>query len=144
LLYYCSHRWIRKILASRKVAVPMLCEKRRRRGTNCACSFGLISRISSHPAVFFSHNKPANNTFSIINQRNKQAGYFILGRASHSQVTSHSLCIFFWNVLSVHWCLHIAMKQEQKHRRYVAGDDFLSLAHAVYYTLTREKKPLQT
>jgi hypothetical protein len=36
--------------------------------------FGLISRISSHPAVFFSHNKPANSTFSIINQRNEQAG----------------------------------------------------------------------
>jgi hypothetical protein len=27
-------------------------------------SFGLISRISSHPAVFFSHNKPANSIFS--------------------------------------------------------------------------------
>jgi hypothetical protein len=37
------------------------------------CSFGLISRISSHPAVFFSHNKPANSAFSIINQRNEQA-----------------------------------------------------------------------
>jgi hypothetical protein len=36
-------------------------------------SFGLISRISSHPAVFFSHNKPANSTFSTINQRNEQA-----------------------------------------------------------------------
>jgi hypothetical protein len=28
------------------------------------CSFELISGISSHPAVFFSHNKSANNTFS--------------------------------------------------------------------------------
>jgi len=28
------------------------------------CSFELISRISSHSAVFFSHNKPANSTFS--------------------------------------------------------------------------------
>jgi hypothetical protein len=28
------------------------------------CSFRWISRISSHPAVFFSHNKPANSTFS--------------------------------------------------------------------------------
>jgi hypothetical protein len=37
------------------------------------CSFGLISRISSHPAVFFSHNKPANSAFSTINQRNEQA-----------------------------------------------------------------------
>jgi hypothetical protein len=36
------------------------------------CSFGLISRISSHPAVFFSHNKPANSAFSTINQRNEQ------------------------------------------------------------------------
>jgi hypothetical protein len=27
-------------------------------------SFRWISRISSHPAVFFSHNKPANSTFS--------------------------------------------------------------------------------
>jgi hypothetical protein len=36
-------------------------------------SFGLISTISSHPAVFFSHNKPANSTFSTINQRNEQA-----------------------------------------------------------------------
>jgi hypothetical protein len=34
------------------------------------CSFGLISRISSHSTVFFSHNKPANSTFSTINQRN--------------------------------------------------------------------------
>jgi hypothetical protein len=39
------------------------------------CSFGLISRISSHPAVFFSHNKPANSAFSTINQRNEQADY---------------------------------------------------------------------
>jgi hypothetical protein len=38
------------------------------------CSFGLISRISSHPAMFFSHNKPANSAFSKINQRNEQAG----------------------------------------------------------------------
>jgi hypothetical protein len=37
------------------------------------CLFGLISRISSHPAVFFSHNKPANSAFSTINQRNEQA-----------------------------------------------------------------------
>jgi hypothetical protein len=37
------------------------------------CSFGLISKISSHPAVFFSHNKPANSAFSTINQRNEQA-----------------------------------------------------------------------
>jgi hypothetical protein len=37
------------------------------------CSFGLISRINSHPAVFFSHNKPANSAFSTINQRNEQA-----------------------------------------------------------------------
>jgi hypothetical protein len=37
------------------------------------CSFGLISRISSHPAVFFSHNKTANSAFSTINQRNEQA-----------------------------------------------------------------------
>jgi hypothetical protein len=37
------------------------------------CSFGLISRISSHPAVFFSHNKPANSAFSTINQRNEHA-----------------------------------------------------------------------
>jgi hypothetical protein len=37
------------------------------------CSFGLISRISSHPAVLFSHNKPANSAFSTINQRNEQA-----------------------------------------------------------------------
>jgi hypothetical protein len=28
------------------------------------CSFELFSGISSHPAVFFSHNEPANNTFS--------------------------------------------------------------------------------
>jgi hypothetical protein len=28
------------------------------------CSFELFSGISSHPAVFFSHNKPANSTFS--------------------------------------------------------------------------------
>jgi hypothetical protein len=27
------------------------------------CSFRWISRISSHPAVFFSHNKLANSTF---------------------------------------------------------------------------------
>jgi hypothetical protein len=37
------------------------------------CLFGLISRISSHPAVFFSHNKSANSAFSTINQRNEQA-----------------------------------------------------------------------
>jgi hypothetical protein len=41
------------------------------------CSFGLISRISSHPAVFFSHNKPANSAFSTINQRNEQAEYLL-------------------------------------------------------------------
>jgi hypothetical protein len=28
------------------------------------CSFELFSQISSHPALFFSHNKPANSTFS--------------------------------------------------------------------------------
>jgi hypothetical protein len=33
----------------------------------------LVSRISSHPAVFFSHNKLANSTLSTINQRNEQA-----------------------------------------------------------------------
>jgi hypothetical protein len=38
-------------------------------------SFGLISRISSHPAVFFSYNKPANNTFNTINQRNEHGAY---------------------------------------------------------------------
>jgi hypothetical protein len=37
------------------------------------CSFGLISRISSHPVVFFSHNKSANSAFSTINQRNEHA-----------------------------------------------------------------------
>jgi hypothetical protein len=41
------------------------------------CSFGLISRISSHPAMFFSHNKPANSAFSTINQRNEQTGRFL-------------------------------------------------------------------
>jgi hypothetical protein len=29
--------------------------------------------MSSHPAVFFSHNKPVNSAFSTINQRNEQA-----------------------------------------------------------------------
>jgi hypothetical protein len=28
------------------------------------CLFELFREISSHPAVFFSHNKPANSTFS--------------------------------------------------------------------------------
>jgi hypothetical protein len=28
------------------------------------CSFRWFSGISSHPTVFFSHNKPANSTFS--------------------------------------------------------------------------------
>jgi hypothetical protein len=42
-------------------------------GRQAPCSFGLISRISSHPAVFFSHNEPANSAFSTINQRNEQA-----------------------------------------------------------------------
>jgi hypothetical protein len=46
------------------------------------CSFGLISTISSHPAVFFSHNKPANSTFNTINQRNDQAA----GGSSSSHV----------------------------------------------------------
>jgi hypothetical protein len=32
----------------------------------------LISRINTHLTVFFSHNKPANSTFSTINQRNEQ------------------------------------------------------------------------
>jgi hypothetical protein len=31
------------------------------------CSFRWFSEISSHPAVFFSHNKPATNTFSCNN-----------------------------------------------------------------------------
>jgi hypothetical protein len=44
------------------------------------CSFGLISRISSHPAVFFSHNKPANSAFSTINQRNEQANSMRIDR----------------------------------------------------------------
>jgi hypothetical protein len=39
-----------------------------------ACSFELISGISSHPAVFFSHNKPANSTFS-HNKPAKRTGY---------------------------------------------------------------------
>jgi hypothetical protein len=44
------------------------------------CLFGLISRISSHPAVFFSHNKPANSAFSIINQRNEQAENYLYSK----------------------------------------------------------------
>jgi hypothetical protein len=28
------------------------------------CSFRWFSQMSSHPAVFFSHNKPANSAFS--------------------------------------------------------------------------------
>jgi hypothetical protein len=32
-----------------------------------ACSFCWSSGISSYPAVFFSHNKPANSTFSYNN-----------------------------------------------------------------------------
>jgi hypothetical protein len=42
-----------------------------------ACSFQLISGISSHPAVFFSHNKPANSTFS-HNKPAKRTGWKIL------------------------------------------------------------------
>jgi hypothetical protein len=42
-------------------------------GQFAPCSFGLISRINSDPAVFFSHNKPANSVFSTINQRNEHA-----------------------------------------------------------------------
>jgi hypothetical protein len=45
------------------------------------CSFGLISRISNHPAVFFSHNKPANSAFNTINQRNEQADGSARGKA---------------------------------------------------------------
>jgi hypothetical protein len=37
------------------------------------CSFRWISGISSHPAVFFSHNKPANSTFS-HNKPTKRTG----------------------------------------------------------------------
>jgi hypothetical protein len=33
-----------------------------------------FSQISSHPAVFFSHNKPANNTFS-HNKPAKRTGW---------------------------------------------------------------------
>jgi hypothetical protein len=33
-------------------------------GKLAPCSLELISRISNHSAVFFSHNKPANGTFS--------------------------------------------------------------------------------
>jgi hypothetical protein len=50
------------------------------------CSFGLISRISSHPAVFFSHNKPANSAFSTINQRNEQADYSQILERSEEQL----------------------------------------------------------
>jgi hypothetical protein len=38
------------------------------------CSLELFSGISSHPAVFFSHNKPANSTFS-HNKPAKRTGY---------------------------------------------------------------------
>jgi hypothetical protein len=48
---------------------------------NSSCSFGL-----SHPAVFFSHNKPANSAFSIINQRNEHAIY----------------CTVLWHTLTHH------------------------------------------
>jgi hypothetical protein len=34
------------------------------KGRSSPCSFELFSQISSHPAVFFSHNKPTNSTFS--------------------------------------------------------------------------------
>jgi hypothetical protein len=37
------------------------------------CSFELFSEISSHPIMFFSHNKPANNTFS-YNKQAKRTG----------------------------------------------------------------------
>jgi hypothetical protein len=40
-------------------------------------SFELIRGISSHPTVFFSHNKPANNIFSYSKPANRtgwQAG----------------------------------------------------------------------
>jgi len=77
---------------------------------------------SSWPNALWKRGEGEGRTTSV------KADYFILGRASHSRHTTHS----------VHWCLRIAMKQEQKHRRYVAGDDFLSLAHALYFTLTRK------
>jgi hypothetical protein len=41
------------------------------------CSLELISRISSHPAVFFSHNEPANSTFS-HNKPAKRTGRLFL------------------------------------------------------------------
>jgi hypothetical protein len=58
------------------------------------CSFGLISRISSHPAVFFSHNKPANNAFNTINQRNEQADgsfFFVSSRRKAQSVNPDHL-----------------------------------------------------
>jgi hypothetical protein len=40
------------------------------------CSLELISQISSHPAVFFSHNKPTNSTFS-HNKPAKRTGWIM-------------------------------------------------------------------
>jgi hypothetical protein len=50
-------------------------------------SFGLIS---SHPAVFFSHNESANSAFSTINQRNEQGAYSTRRRRVRSRNRPYS------------------------------------------------------
>jgi hypothetical protein len=51
-----------------------------------SCSFELFSEISSHPAVFFSHNKPANSTFS-HSKPAKRTGCFSTGLSAQPEHT---------------------------------------------------------
>jgi hypothetical protein len=52
---------------------------RRFYSTPSPCLFELFSQISSHLAVFFSHNKPANSTFSYNKPAKPTGRVFLMG-----------------------------------------------------------------
>jgi hypothetical protein len=54
------------------------------------CSFELFSGISNYPAVFFSHNKPANSTFN-HNKPAKRTGYSFVKGESGSWHKNHQI-----------------------------------------------------
>jgi hypothetical protein len=56
------------------------------------CSFEHISRISRHPAVFFSHNKPVNSTFSHNNPAKRTGRELLPPVQDHLQKDEISNC----------------------------------------------------
>jgi hypothetical protein len=78
-----------------------------------SCSFEHISRISSHPTVFFSHNKPVNSTFS-HNNPVKWPGCFSPAEAKTTRQKSLSQPTYERGASAEHltllWSVHLNIK----------------------------------